>query len=205
MFLPENVDKYAKEEKERKQALERIEAWSMEMIPVEIRDDAFVAVREMECGDPNCSPIDTAVTIFFEDGGDGILCVHMMAKEITKEDLKDSFPTAEVLRKWKRGEDAEWPPYEDELPPQRTDDLEPRLHEGMPKLRFDVGTRVLCRTGPEDWLPGTITLLWYRDIKWPEGAYAPYMIRLDDDRSIFAPSDVDEVIKRETAREAANE
>ena len=66
MFLPENVGLYEKEEKERKQALKRIETWSMEMIPQELRSDADVAVREMACGDPNCSPVDTVVTIFFE-------------------------------------------------------------------------------------------------------------------------------------------
>lgn len=66
MFLPDNLDQYDKEEKERKAAFERIEAWCMEMIPEDIREDAFVAVREMACGDPNCSPVDTAVTIMFE-------------------------------------------------------------------------------------------------------------------------------------------
>ena len=66
MFLPENVELNEREEKERKEALERIEAWSMELIPEGIREDAFVAIREMACGDPNCSPVDTAVTIMFE-------------------------------------------------------------------------------------------------------------------------------------------
>ena len=66
MFLPENVGLNKKEEEQRKQALNRVELWCTEMIPEELRDDAFVAVREVACGDPNCAPIDTAVTIFFE-------------------------------------------------------------------------------------------------------------------------------------------
>ncbi|CAJ1944357.1 unnamed protein product [Cylindrotheca closterium] len=202
MFLPENLDQWEKEEKERKAAFEKIEAWSLEMIPEEIRKDAFVAVREMACGDPNCSPVDTAVTILFESGIDGIFGVPMMAKDITKEDLAFGFPPAEVLHKWKLGEDVDWAsPRRDDY----DDDLfAPMLPQDMPALRFDIGQKVLCRTGPDaekDWSPGTIILQWYHNASWPEGSYAPYKIRLDDDREIFAPADIDQVIKKELPEE----
>jgi len=121
----------------------------------------------------------------------------MMAKEVTKEELKLSFPTAEVLQKWKVGQDVEWPPRDNA-------GLKPILPDDMPALRFESGTRVLCRTGPDvekDWSLGTILLQWYRDPKWPEGSYAPYKIRLDDEREIFAPADIDQVIKRELPEE----
>jgi hypothetical protein len=81
----------------------------------------------------------------------------MEAREVTKEELSNNFPTTEVLEKWYRGEDADWPPFE-----------EPEF----PELRFDVGTRVLCRIGPDankDWAPGEIVLLWYREPNWPKG------------------------------------
>lgn len=78
MFLPDNLDQYEKEEKERKAALNRIEKWSLEMIPEEIRKDVFVAVREMACGDPSCSPIDTAITILFERCGRLLLDLHCL-------------------------------------------------------------------------------------------------------------------------------
>jgi len=122
----------------------------------------------------------------------------MYAKDITKADLKDNFPTAEVLQKWKCGIDADWPPFDDG--DEDDDGLQPVVPFGMPELRFKVGTRVICRTGPDvekDWCSGTIVFLWYRDKKWPEGSYAPYRVRLDDDREIYAPSDMDQVIKRE--------
>ena len=109
----------------------------------------------------------------------------MEAKEVTKEDLAASFPTKEVLEKWHRGEDADWPPM----------GAEPQ----MPQLRFDIGTRVLCRIGPNaetDWAPGQIILLWYRESSWPPGSFAPYKIKLDDGREIFAPGDMDQIIKR---------
>lgn len=108
----------------------------------------------------------------------------MEAREVTKEELSSNFPTPEVLEKWHAGEEAEWPPIDDD----------PEL----PELRFSVGTRVLCRIGPDakkDWAPGTIVLLWYREPNWPPGSFAPYKIELDDGRNIFAPGDMDQVIR----------
>ena len=111
----------------------------------------------------------------------------MEAKEITKQELQNSFPTSDVLVKWSKGEDADWPPINSTV--------------GMPSLRFDVGQKVLCRIGPDinkDWAPGTVILLWYREITWPEGSYAPYKVKLDDGRDIFAPADMDQVIRKQT-------
>ena len=65
MFLPENAAAKSKEEEERKAAFKKIEQWSMEIIPQEIRSEAQVSVQEVQCGDPNCAPIDTAVSIVF--------------------------------------------------------------------------------------------------------------------------------------------
>ena len=125
----------------------------------------------------------------------------MMAKDIAKEDLELVFPPAEVLHKWKLGEDADWPPPRDD---DDDDFLRPIMPHDMPELRFGIGQRVLCRTGPDaenDWSPGTIILQWYHNASWPEGSFAPYKIRLDDDREIFAPADIDQVIKRELSVE----
>ena len=108
----------------------------------------------------------------------------MEAHEVTEEELKHIFPPPEVLRKWHRGEEAEWPPIDD---------------EGMPQLRFEVGQRVLCRIGPDPvtgWAAGTIIQLWYREPNWPGGSWAPYKIKLDDNRHIFAPGDLDQVIRK---------
>lgn len=97
---------------------------------------------------------------------------------VTPNALKEVFPPAEILEKWFKGEDAVWPP-------------EPEPQE----LRFGLGTNVLCRVGPTDWAPGKVLQLWYRENGWPEGAYAPYKIRLDDGRDIYAPQDMDQVIR----------
>ena len=64
--------------------------------------------------------------------------------------------------------------------------------------RFQTGTRVSCRMGPdpnEDWAQGTIIQLWYRESKWPNMSFAPYKVRLDDGQFIFAPADIDRVIR----------
>ena len=110
----------------------------------------------------------------------------MEAKEVTREELQTSFPTVDILEKWSKGIDADWPPMDS---------------TGMPKLRFDIGQKVECRIGPDavkDWAPGTIVLLWYREINWPEGSFAPYKVKLDDGRDIFAPADMDQVIRKQT-------
>jgi hypothetical protein len=66
MFLPDNQATKEKEDKQRKEAFKHIEAWCLEIIPVEIHNDATVSVQEVQCGDPQCAPIDTAVTITFK-------------------------------------------------------------------------------------------------------------------------------------------
>jgi hypothetical protein len=214
MFLPSNLAQRDKEEEERKAAFKRIEEWCLEIIPAEIREEALVSIQEVQCGDPQCAPIDTAITIVFERyedlvrnfrvhdgsivyltksvgiafyrGGDGIIGLPMEAQEVTKEELESSFPTRDVLTKWYRGEEAEWPPIHQSEPE-------------MPQLRFDIGTRVLCRIGTDaekDWALGEVVMLWYRELNWPPGSFAPYKIKLDDGRCIFAPGDMDQIIRK---------
>jgi len=102
----------------------------------------------------------------------------MEAGDVTDQDMHHVFPPPEIVEKWHLGEEAEWPPQ-----------------ESVPRLRFDVGQEVMCRVGATDWSPGRVIQLWYREPNWPEGAFAPYKIRLDDGRDIFAPADMDQIIK----------
>jgi len=125
--------------------------------------------------------------IFFSlSGGRGMAALPLEPREVKKEDLDQAFPTPEVLQAWYRGEEAEWPPDQDM---DDNDDLE------MPPLRFVVGQKVFCRIGATQWAPGSIEQLWYREQGWPEGSWAPYKVLLDDGRNIFAPADVNQVIK----------
>jgi hypothetical protein len=125
------------------------------------------------------------VTITFPRSG-GMFGIPNEAKEITEEEVKEFFPTEDVIEAWARGEKAPWPP-EDEV----WDDDYPEF----PPVRFQVGARVECRTGQDEWVRGKVILVWYREPHWPVNSWAPYQIQLDDGRLIFAPADTEQVIR----------
>jgi hypothetical protein len=115
----------------------------------------------------------------------------MEAREVEEVMLQEVFPTVEVLEAWYRGEEAEWPPYEEEMYDDETQ---------RPTLRFKLDDKVECRTGPDPitgWAKGTVIQLWYHEPSWPANSWAPYKIGLDDGRNIFAPADVDQVIRKQ--------
>jgi len=58
-------------------------------------------------------------------------------------------------------------------------------------LRFKIGDRVECNTGAKVWSQGKIVKLG-----WNTGeGVAPYQIELDDGTLIFAPADVDDLVR----------
>lgn len=68
MFLPKNesdTSDLRAAEAARREGYARIEAWALELIPSEIREGVTITVQEVQCGDPECAPIDTAVAIMF--------------------------------------------------------------------------------------------------------------------------------------------
>jgi len=68
MFLPQderNVAEMQATEKARREGYSRIEVWATEAIPEEIRQGVTISVQEVQCGDPECAPIDTAIAIIF--------------------------------------------------------------------------------------------------------------------------------------------
>jgi G3E family GTPase len=59
-------------------------------------------------------------------------------------------------------------------------------------LRFGVGTRVECNTGETAWKVGTVV-----KIGWDTGTgVAPYQVKLDSGDLIFAPADVDDLVRK---------
>jgi len=201
MFLPTSQadrDKAAQEEKHRKIACQQIERWAVAAIPEAIRSTVQIHVQEVVCGDPECSPIDTAVGLFFDSGGRGMMGLPMEAKNVTREILLEGFPTHGVLLKWHKGEQTAWPPSDqanESLNNNNTSHEEPPSDQ---PLRFSVGQRVECRVGTDPvtgWAPGLIVQCWYREPTWPRGSWAPYKIQLDDNKMIFAPADVNDIIR----------
>jgi hypothetical protein len=68
MFLPKNeadTSNLRAAEAARREGYARIEAWALEAVPQAIRDGVTITVQEVQCGDPECAPIDTAVAIMF--------------------------------------------------------------------------------------------------------------------------------------------
>jgi hypothetical protein len=65
MFLPgRSVDQ---EKAVRQAAYKNIEEWSKGIIDSPpVQQACLISVQEVQCGDPNCSPIDTVVTLTFD-------------------------------------------------------------------------------------------------------------------------------------------
>ena len=63
-------------------------------------------------------------------------------------------------------------------------------------LRFAIGSRVKCKTGPSDWSAGEVVALMYRDEFMSAGMVAPYQVKLDSGELIYAPADEDGVIQK---------
>lgn len=71
-------------------------------------------------------------------------------------------------------------------------------HYDTSGLRFGVGDRVECRIGSDPvtgWGAGSVIKTVYREANWPEEVFAPYQVKLDDGRLIFAPHDLEQVIR----------
>jgi len=69
------------------------------------------------------------------------------------------------------------------------------------ELRFKIGDRVECyyaRFKKFEWTSGTVDELWYRETDWSSDEFAPYSIKLDCGRMIYAPFDTDQHIRAET-------
>jgi hypothetical protein len=61
--------------------------------------------------------------------------------------------------------------------------------------RFSVGTRVECYMD-EGWQSGSIDRVWWRQPGFGNRATAPYSVLLDTGKSVFAPRDTDETIRK---------
>ena len=55
-------------EKKKRAAIAQVKKWAESYIPAEVlqNHDCIVDVSEIQCGDPNCAPIDTVVRLLFK-------------------------------------------------------------------------------------------------------------------------------------------
>ena len=59
-------------------------------------------MKEVICGDPECAPVDTVVTMVWEDGGRGMFAFPAAPEEIEDEDILENMPDTDILEAWKR-------------------------------------------------------------------------------------------------------
>ncbi|KAK3245979.1 hypothetical protein CYMTET_44473 [Cymbomonas tetramitiformis] len=68
------------------------------------------------------------------------------------------------------------------------------MEKGM-RYRFGVGDRVMLRQTTENWQPGTVVLLEYREPHWLSSKTVPYQIRTDEGKLLYTPVDTDESVR----------
>lgn len=69
-------------------------------------------------------------------------------------------------------------------------------------LRFKPHDRVECLYNDGDldeaiMYPGEVVKLWYREVEWPTDICAPYQVRLDNMCLVYAPLDIDDIVRAE--------
>ena len=92
MFVPKA--KQSNEAVAKRKAFQKIKEWCAQIIPMELQQGLNVDVRELVCGDPACAPVDTVITLIWNDGGRGMFGVPFDPMEITQEDFIENFPVA---------------------------------------------------------------------------------------------------------------
>lgn len=181
-----NTQGKQQQQAQKRKATAQVKAWVSEQLQAALGECDLSTVRievsEVQCGDPNCAPVDTIIRLWFPETQQS-LGIPLEVEEVLKEDVEDFMPPVDVLRDWFIGKNRPWP--------------EPtNVTDTSVQLRFQVGDRVQCCVGPGKWAPGTVQALWYRQPNFPPGMYAPYQIKLEEsDLKIFAPYDTDQCIR----------
>ena len=72
----------------------KIVAWCKELLPDEIAaalrakgDHVMINTREVQCGDPNCAPIDTVIALLFANGRRAMTGLPMEMKDVTRDEV----------------------------------------------------------------------------------------------------------------------
>ena len=127
---------------------------------------------------------------------------------------RDQWLPGHVVKHWYRQpEDGTVVPYRVKLDPRHlfgkeisvltdTDSVIKQLQR--PRLRFPIGTEVLCLVSQNKWRPGRVTQHWYinQTACWNPHVYsrqqrtmAPYRVKIDAGPDFSAPVDRDSIIK----------
>ena len=79
---------------QRQNASARVVAWAKDLLPDTVKqairavpDTVLINAREVQCGDPNCSPVDVAIAIVFKNGRRAMCGIPMAMSEVRQEDV----------------------------------------------------------------------------------------------------------------------
>lgn len=145
MFDPSKV----RGRNEKQEASRNITAWIRSYLPVTIqqalqRDPVTVQinVREVQCGDPSCSPIDTALAFIFRNGRQAMTALPMESQLVLQEDIRTVMQVmeAELIAGF---EDRDY------VPPNRLPPLSPAGIQAMDRIAA-VLRRELVALTPAD-------------------------------------------------------
>ncbi len=73
-----------------------IRAWVAELLTVP--DGAFVMVKQMECPEEGCPPVETIIAILCDYGGPQQWKLHKPISDVTREDIES---LADISGEWK--------------------------------------------------------------------------------------------------------
>ena len=85
MFDPTKSKAAQAEKAKKKKIYAELTNWATSIVPVEIREGLMIDVKEVQCGDPDCSPIDTMITLVWKEGGRGMFALPLSPEEIDED------------------------------------------------------------------------------------------------------------------------
>ena len=102
------------EQAEKKKLLDALSKRIYARIVPPFQEHLIVSCKEVICGDPNCSPVDTVVTMLWTagpgSGGRGLWGFPTTVEKIDDELLDFFIPDVDHLAQWQQGVQAFWNP-----------------------------------------------------------------------------------------------
>ena len=59
---------------------------------MDLQTELLIDVKDVVCGDPSCAPIDTVITLVWNNGGRGMFGIPLDPIEITQQDVTEYMP-----------------------------------------------------------------------------------------------------------------
>lgn len=97
MFDPAKAKTAKADKAEKTRVIQQLRDWSLSIIPIDCQENLNLDIREVICGDPSCAPVDTVFTLLWPSGGKGVFALPFEPKEVTQDDLIESFPVRNLF------------------------------------------------------------------------------------------------------------